>query len=36
MTADGARRSGSVDATDIFPLPLVLPGRGFFGGIMLF
>ena len=36
MTADGARKSGSVDATDLFPLPLVLPGRGFFGGIMLF
>ena len=36
MRAGGARRSGLMDATDLFPLPLVLPGSGFFGGIMLF
>ena len=36
MTAYGARRSDSVDATDLFPLSLVLPERGFFRGIILF
>ena len=36
MRACGVRMSGLVDATDLFPLSLVLPGRGFFEGIMLF